>query len=108
MTSVATAPPPAAAAPVGPFLAPDERARLGRAARRAAPRSAHADWERPADAEDALAILARQATGRAPALVPIRHGRMLTSQFSFFRGAAAVMAADLAGSPTSGLSVQAC
>src|SRR5690348_17683453 len=106
MTSVATEH-PAPAAPSGHVaaLGPDERAALGRAARRAAPRSAHAEWERPAGAEDPLAIIARQAEGRVPDLVPIRHGRMLTSPFAFFRGAAAIMAADLAGSPASGLAV---
>jgi hypothetical protein len=109
MTAVATErPAPSAPARRETALSPDERAALGRAARRAAPRSARAEWERPAGAEDPLAIIEGQEMGRVPELVPIRHGRMLASPFAFFRGAAAIMAADLAGSPDSGLTVQAC
>ena len=85
-----------------------ERAAEGRAARSAARRSSHAAWEPPAGRPDPVAILERQATTRVPELVPIRHGRMATSPFAFFRGAAAVMAADLATTPSSGLRVQAC
>jgi uncharacterized protein (DUF2252 family) len=81
---------------------------LGTAARLAAPPSAHAGFH-PADSRpDPIGILERQAAGRLPELVPIRHGRMLASPFAFFRGAAAVMAADLAGTPDSGLRVQLC
>ncbi len=85
-----------------------ERAASGRAARSRARRSSHAAWEPPADREDPLAILERQARTRVPELVPIRYGRMAASPFAFFRGAAAVMAADLASAPVSGLRVQAC
>jgi uncharacterized protein (DUF2252 family) len=85
-----------------------ERAASGRAARSAARRSSHATWEPPADREDPVAILERQARSRVPELVPIRYGRMSVSPFAFFRGAAAVMAADLARTPASGLRVQAC
>jgi uncharacterized protein (DUF2252 family) len=87
---------------------PDERAALGRAARAHAPRSGLAVWEPPAGREDPIAILERQATTRVPELVAIRHQRMATSPFTFFRGAVAVMAADLATTPVSGLRVQAC
>ncbi len=85
-----------------------ERAAAGRAARSAARRSSHVDWERPEGRADPVAILERQAASRVPELVPIRYGRMSASPFAFFRGAAAVMAADLAGTPVSGLRVQAC
>jgi uncharacterized protein (DUF2252 family) len=85
-----------------------EAAELGRAARRNAPRSSHAHWETTRDRVDAVAILRRQAETRVPQLVPIRHGRMLRSPFAFFRGAAAVMAADVARTPTTGLRVQLC
>jgi uncharacterized protein (DUF2252 family) len=85
-----------------------ERAASGRAARSAARRSSHAGWEPPAGRADPVAILERQAGSRVAELVPIRYGRMSASPFAFFRGAAAVMAADLAGTPVSGLRVQAC
>ncbi len=85
-----------------------ERAAAGKAARSRAPRSSHGEWAPGPDREDPIAILEEQARTRAPELVPIRHGRMATSPFAFFRGAAALMAADLAPTPTSGLRVQAC
>jgi uncharacterized protein (DUF2252 family) len=85
-----------------------ERAVSGRAARSGARRSSHATWEPPEGRADPVAILERQATSRVPELVPIRYGRMSASPFAFFRGAAAVMAADLAVTPVSGLRVQAC
>jgi uncharacterized protein (DUF2252 family) len=85
-----------------------ERVAQGKAARSVAPRSAHAGWEAAAGREDPVAILERQAATRVPELVPIRYGRMAASPFAFFRGAAAVMAADLATTPDSGLRVQAC
>jgi uncharacterized protein (DUF2252 family) len=71
-------------------------------------RSTHAAWVAAADREDPVAILERQALSRVPELVPIRYGRMAVSPFAFFRGAAAVMAADLAATPDSGLRAQAC
>jgi uncharacterized protein (DUF2252 family) len=80
----------------------------GKAARRAVPRSSHSAWEPPADRTGPVAILAEQATSREPDLIPIRHGRMLVSPFTFYRGAAAVMAADLAHTPASGFRVQLC
>jgi uncharacterized protein (DUF2252 family) len=85
-----------------------ERAASGRAARSRARRSSHAAWEPSPDREDPLAILERQARTRVPELVPIRYGRMAASPFAFFRGAAAVMAADLAPTPVSGLGAQVC
>ena len=57
---------------------------------------------------DPLALLEESNHGRVPDLIPIRHGRMLKSPFTFYRGAALIMAADLAGTPASGLRVQAC
>jgi uncharacterized protein (DUF2252 family) len=85
-----------------------ERAAGGTAARSAAPRSANADWGAGGEREDPVAILERQAESRLQDLVPIRYGRMAASPFAFFRGAAAVMSADLAPTPVSGLQVQAC
>ena len=85
-----------------------DRAAAGKAARSVAPRSSHAGWEPAGDREDPIAILERQAETRVPELVPIRHGRMAASPFAFFRGAAAVMAADLARTPVSGIRVQTC
>ena len=79
-----------------------ERAAAGKAARLQAPRSAHAAWEPPPDRADPVEMLEAQAQTRVPELVPIRYGRMLVSPFTFFRGAAAVMAADLATTPRHG------
>jgi uncharacterized protein (DUF2252 family) len=87
---------------------PPESRSEGKALRARVPRTAHAGW-RPADnRRDAVAILEDQAKARVKELVPIRYGRMLSSPFAFFRGAAAIMAADLAETPTSGLQVQLC
>ncbi len=87
---------------------PAERAEAGRAARASAPRSAHAEWA-PAPARvDPVELLERQAVSRVGQLVPLRYARMLASPFAFYRGAAAVMAADLAGVPRSGFEVQLC
>ncbi len=80
----------------------------GRAARGVAPRSAHGDWAPAADRPDPVQTLRAQAASRVQQLVPIRYGRMLVSPFTFYRGAAAVMAADLARTPDSGILVQAC
>jgi uncharacterized protein (DUF2252 family) len=85
-----------------------EWAARGRAARREAPRSSHADWQPAADRPDPIALLEEQATSRVPELVPIRHGRMLVSPSTFYRGAAFIMAADLAATPVSGFDVQLC
>ncbi len=85
-----------------------ESAERGRAARKAVPRSAHGEWAPAPDRLDPVAVLAAQAASRVQELVPIRYGRMLISPFTFYRGAAAVMAGDLAVSPHSGITVQAC
>ncbi|RYP88070.1 DUF2252 domain-containing protein [Nocardioides guangzhouensis] len=84
-----------------------ERAAAGKAARAAVPLRAHAELELAPD-RDVVGLLLGQATSRVPELVPVRHGRMLASPFTFFRGAALPMAADLASSPDSGLRVQLC
>jgi uncharacterized protein (DUF2252 family) len=89
-------------------LPPAERAERGKAARSAIPRDSHAAYDPPADRPDPVGLLERQAATRVPDLVPVRYGRMLASPFSYFRGAALSMAADLAGTPVSGLAVQAC
>ena len=86
----------------------DERAAAGRAARRAASRAVHAEWTPAPGRENPVAIVERQEETRIAELVPIRHARMLRSPFAFFRGAAAIMATDLAGRPSPGLTVQLC
>ncbi|QES46680.1 DUF2252 domain-containing protein [Streptomyces venezuelae] len=91
-----------------PHATPKERAALGKAARRRSPRSDHAVFRPSADRPDPLAILEEQSASRVPELVPIRYGRMTESPFRFYRGAAAIMASDLAGSPDSGITVQLC
>ena len=87
---------------------PSERAAAGRAARGPAPRSSHGEWEPSPDRKDPVKILLDQARGRVADLLPYRYGRMLESPLAFYRGAAAIMAADLAGTPTSGLRTQLC
>jgi uncharacterized protein (DUF2252 family) len=89
-------------------LDPAERVARGRAARAAVPRESHASLNFGDGRPDPVELLAGQAASRVPDLVPIRYGRMLASPFSFYRGAALVMANDLAASPASGLTVQAC
>ncbi|MFA5882433.1 MAG: DUF2252 domain-containing protein [Acidimicrobiia bacterium] len=84
----------------------DERAEAGRRARAEIPRSAHGDWSPAAARRSAVDLVAEQNADRLPWLVPIRHGRMLASPFAFFRGAARVMAADLATTTSTGLLVQ--
>ena len=85
-----------------------EREQRGVDARIEVPLEAHAELPEVADRTDPVRILLDQAATRVPELVPIRHGRMLASPFAFFRGAAAVMAADLASTPDAGIQVQAC
>lgn len=87
---------------------PEEREAAGKAARTAAPRSSHGEWRPAADRPDPVELLERQAGSRVGRLVPLRYGRMLASPFAFFRGAAAVMAADLAATPRSGFEAQLC
>ncbi len=87
---------------------PAERAAAGKAAREAAPRASHAEWAPAADRAEPVDLLEQQAGTRVGQLLPLRYGRMLVSPFTFYRGAAAIMAADLADTPRSGLTVQLC
>ncbi len=80
----------------------------GKAARAKVPRDSHASFEAVADRPDPVSLLEEQATTRVPELVPIRYGRMLVSPFTFFRGAALIMASDLSTTPRSGLTAQVC
>jgi uncharacterized protein (DUF2252 family) len=89
-------------------LTVEDRVARGRAARLDAPRSGHGRWQPAAGRPDPVEVLEQQARTRLQELVPIRYGRMLVSPFTFFRGAAALMAADLAGTPRSGVTVQLC
>jgi uncharacterized protein (DUF2252 family) len=89
-------------------LTPAERAARGTEARAQVPREDHAMFEPSADRADPIALLEEQATARVPELVPVRWGRMMVSPFTFYRGAALPMAADLATTPVTGLAVQAC
>jgi uncharacterized protein (DUF2252 family) len=91
-----------------PHLTTSERAARGRAKRAEVPRSAHAGFDPPAHRRDPVELLEEQAQTRVPELVPIRYGRMLVSPFTFFRGGAYLMAADLAEAPRTGLHVQLC
>ena len=85
-----------------------ERAARGKAARTLVPLSVHGEWQPSADRPNPVSLLEEQATSRVPELVPIRYGRMLVSPFTFYRGAAYLMASDLASAPRTGLSVQLC
>jgi uncharacterized protein (DUF2252 family) len=89
-------------------LSVDERAARGKAARAEVPRRSHALFEPSAERADPIELLQDQARTRVPELVPIRYGRMLVSPFTFYRGAAMIMAHDLASTPRSGLTVQCC
>src|SRR6266487_2802852 len=84
-----------------------DRVARGKDARAAAPLESHAEFS-PGPGRDPVGLLLGQAKSRVPELVPVRHGRMLVSPFTFYRGAALPMAADLAGTPASGLRVQLC
>ncbi len=96
------------ATPVVPHLSVAERVARGKAARAEVPRSSHAVFEPSANRFDPVELLERESESRVPELVPIRYGRMLVSAFTFYRGGAAIMAADLAATPRSGLIVQCC
>ena len=97
---------PAQSSAVEPLSRAD-RAALGKDARAVAPLESHAEFS-PGPGRDPVGLLLGQAASRVPELVPVRHGRMLVSPFTFYRGAALPMAADLAGTPASGLRVQLC
>jgi len=90
------------------YVSSDERRAAGKAHRDAVPRVAHAGWKAQKDRSDPIELLSRSNLGRVESLIPSRFGRMSASPFAFYRGAAALMAADLAATPTSGLRVQAC
>ena len=91
-----------------PHFSLAERAARGKAARAEVPRSLHGEWSAPSGRRDPVDLLEEQAASRVPELIPIRYGRMLVSPFTFYRGAAYLMAADLAGSARTGLTVQLC
>ena len=96
---------------LGTFAPRPSRAELiarGEAMRKQCPRSAHAVWSAPLDRPDPLRLVEEGNGGRIPELIPLRHGRMLDSPFTFYRGTALNMAVDLAGTPTTGFRVQAC
>ncbi len=90
----------------GPTI--EERMATGKAVRERVPRRSHAKWQRPPNRPDPIELLKKADRGRLPNLLPIRYGRMRQSPFAFYRGAAALMAADLAATPATGLRVQAC
>jgi len=85
-----------------------ERRAAGKALRNKCARRVHATWKPPAERRDPIDLLIESAADRMPQLVPIRYGRMMQSPFAFYRGAASIMAADLAHTPVTGIHVQAC
>src|SRR3954447_1881301 len=95
-------------APRAAHPTPVERAMRGKAERSNVSRDAHGEFVAPDDRRDPVELLEEQAKTRVPELVPIRYGRMLVSPFTFFRGGAYLMAADLAAQPRTGLQVQLC
>jgi uncharacterized protein (DUF2252 family) len=86
----------------------DERKARGEQARYLTPPESHEKWKPTTDRPDAVGLLEEQNVTREPDLVPVRHARMLVSPFTFYRGAAKIMAADLHDTPTAGLDVQLC
>ena len=94
-------------APVAPQT-PSERAAHGKLLRHQTPRESHAEFRPDHERPDPISLLEHQAESRVPQLVPIRYGRMLVSPFTFYRGAALIMAHDLAGSAQTGLRTQLC
>ncbi|MGZ8197404.1 MAG: DUF2252 domain-containing protein [Burkholderiales bacterium] len=90
------------------FVSSEERRAKGKALRDSVARTSQAGWKSPKDRRDPVEIVIASGAGRIPNLLPIRHGRMSASAFAFYRGSAAVMAADLDKTPSSGIRVQAC
>jgi uncharacterized protein (DUF2252 family) len=90
------------------YRSPAERRAEGKRLRDAVPRAGHSGWKPPRKRRDPVEVVLAANEGRLLDLVPIRHGRMMKSPFDFYRGTAAIMAADLAHTPSSGLRVQAC
>jgi uncharacterized protein (DUF2252 family) len=99
-------PPPVPLAP--PWPSPEERHQSGKAIRRQAPRQTHGVWKPDTTRRDPIELLIQSNRSRIPELAPIRYGRMLASPFSFLRGSAIVMAADLAATPVTGFRAQLC
>ena len=97
-----------AARSIAPRLSRAERLALGRRLREACKRSSHAVWKPPSSRPDPVSLLREADRGRIPELVPLRHGRMVLSPFTFYRGAALNMAVDLMATPVTGLRVQCC
>ena len=97
-----------AASRKGQLVTRAERYSEGKALRGACPREAHAAWTPPRNRRDAVELVLEAEKGRLPDLLPLRHGRMVRSAFTFYRGAALTMATDLAGTPTTGIRVQSC
>jgi len=85
-----------------------DRYAAGKALRETCPRDSHAVWKLPAGRPDAVETVLAAENGRAPELLPLRHGRMVRSAFTFYRGSALAMAQDLASTPTSRIRVQCC
>ena len=90
------------------YLPCNERYEVGKNMRKTCPRSSHAQWESPKDRPDPVDLIIESNNDRIPKLIPLRHGRMGVSPFTFYRGAALNMASDLAGTPVTGMHVQAC
>src|SRR5437868_7176748 len=93
---------------VVPHPTTDERRAKGKEARTRAPLSSHEGWEPATDRPDPVSLLEEQNSAHEPDLVPVRHGRMMVSPFTFYRGAAKIMAADLKDTPVAGLEAQLC
>ena len=91
-----------------PYLSAGERRAKEKALRDKVPRASQAGWKAQKGRRDPVALLSESNAGRVEDLIPIRFGRMSASPFAFYRGSAALMAADLATTPTSGIRVQAC
>src|SRR6476646_4768341 len=91
-----------------PHPSVDDRKARGLEAVDRAPLASHTKWGPAAGRPDPVALLEEQDITREPDLVPVRHGRMMVSPFTFYRGAAKIMAADLASTPVAGLGVQLC
>src|SRR5262245_39850841 len=85
-----------------------ERLSLGKALRQRCPRNLQAEWQAPTNRVDPIELLIENSQGRMAEFIPIRYGRMLASPFAFYRGAAAIMAYDLAHTPATGLKLQIC
>jgi len=86
----------------------DELYQMGKVLRNKCPRKSHAKWRAPANRPSAVELVLQAEQGRMPELLPLRHGRMVRSAFTFYRGAALTMACDLASTPTTGIRVQCC